>query len=118
MNKSSIIILINSYDGQTRRNDFYSFHLQEQKWNLILGNGGTVPSPRDRHCAIAYNNSFYIFGGFDGTSRVNDFYEFDFTTMMWNEIVFSGHAAPPSPRHSHSVVLYMDSMFVFGGYDG
>lgn len=108
----------NSYDGQTRRNDFYSFHLKEHKWNLILGNGGTIPSPRDRHCAIAYSNSFYIFGGFDGTSRVNDFYEFDFTTMMWNEIISSGHSAPPSPRHSHSVVVHMDSMFVFGGYDG
>ena len=27
-------------------------------------------------------------------------------------------SGPPSPRHSHSVVIYKDSMFLFGGYDG
>ncbi len=111
--------------------------MKKQKWNLIIGNNGNdqnstninnninsvtsaPPTPRDRHCAVTYKNSFYIFGGFDGTSRVNDFYEFDFTTMIWKRIVpnVANSSAPPSPRHSHSAVVYQDSMFVFGGYDG
>lgn len=29
------------------------------------------PSPRDRHIAVVYDNSLYIFGGFDGEARVN-----------------------------------------------
>lgn len=129
------LLIFGGYDGQNRRNDFYSFHLKKQRWNLIIANNGNdnntnsnainsvpsvPPTPRDRHCAVAYKNSFYIFGGFDGTSRVNDFYEFDFTTMVWKRIVtnVANSSALPSPRHSHSAVVYQDSMFVFGGYDG
>jgi len=121
------LLIFGGYDGQVRRNDFYSFHLIKKQWNLIIGNG-TIPSPRDRHCAIAHNNSFYIFGGFDGTSRVNDFYEFDFTTLSWKRILpnlntgtgiqIAASASPPTPRHSHSAVVYQDSLYVFGGYDG
>lgn len=108
-----------SYDGQSRRNDFYSFNFKKKKWSQIIGNG-EPPNPRDRHCAIGYGNSFYVFGGFNGTSRVNDFYEFDFTDMTWKHIIsnISNGSAPPSPRHSHSAVVYQDSMFLFGGYDG
>jgi len=37
--------------------------------------------------------------------------------MSWREILpLTGE--PPSPRHSHAAVVYGDSMFVFGGYDG
>lgn len=56
-------------------------------------------------------------GGFDGRSRVSDFHGFNVNTQTWNEVQ---HIAgdPPSPRHSHAAVVYNDSMFVFGGYDG
>jgi hypothetical protein len=126
------LLIFGGYDGHARRNDFYSFHFKKREWNLIIGKG-EIPTPRDRHCAISYGNSFYIFGGFDGTSRVNDFYEFDFTTMTWKRIISNissnnvgvgaragrdRGSSPPSPRHSHSVVVYQDSMYLFGGYDG
>jgi N-acetylneuraminic acid mutarotase len=155
---------------------------------------GTPPTPRDRHAAVAHGSTFYIFGGFDGTSRVSDLYGFDVERLVWNEIrprvmttptnnnVNEGNAgqaaggagrrpgfnnvdagggvggngnnnnnnaagaweplrgggdddraanahqqqqavvrqihSPPSPRHSHAAVVYNDSMYVFGGYDG
>ena len=47
---------------------------------------GTVPSPRDRHAAVAHRSSIYIFGGFDGTSRVSDLYEFDAERLVWREV--------------------------------
>lgn len=47
---------------------------------------GTVPSPRDRHAAVAYRSSIYIFGGFDGTSRVSDLYEFNVDRLVWREV--------------------------------
>lgn len=34
-------------------------------------NSSRAPSPRDRHIAVVYGNGLYIFGGFDGQSRVN-----------------------------------------------
>ena len=47
---------------------------------------GSVPTPRDRHAAVVHNSTFYIFGGFDGTSRVNDLYGFDVDRLEWRQV--------------------------------
>lgn len=89
-----------------------------------------MPSPRDRHVAgnnffffldsslVVQNRSIYIFGGYDGFNRVNDFYEFSVDNNTWQEVQISQECQAPTPRHSHSAVVYEDSMYVFGGYDG
>jgi len=113
------LCVFGGYDGQSRINDFHAFSFTEKRWSPVLpsATSGNPPSPRDRHVAVAYNNNFYVFGGFDGTSRVNDFFSFDFSSMTWREVpVLSGQ--PPSPRHSHAAVVHNHSMWVFGGYDG
>jgi len=68
--------------------------------------------------SVVYNRSIYIFGGYDGFNRVNDFYEYNVDTESWQEVIFCGKEGPPTPRHSHSAVVYEDCMYVFGGYDG
>ena len=81
---------------------------------------------RDRHVAVSFGNSFYVHGGFDGTSRVSDFWAFDLSSMTWREILASNR---PSARHSHSAVVAPSSnrqerstprysLYLFGGYDG
>jgi len=47
---------------------------------------GNVPTPRDRHAAVVHRSSLYIFGGFDGTSRVSDLYGFDVERLVWREV--------------------------------
>ena len=39
-----------------------------------------VPCQRSLHVAAVYKNIVLIFGGYDGTSRVNDFFRFSFGT--------------------------------------
>lgn len=91
------------------------------------------------------DNSLYIFGGFDGLTRVNgllpspffvsltpsssisffytcllydtDLHAYNLETNAWRT-VHAVAGTPPSPRHSHSAVVFLDSMYVFGGYDG
>ena len=75
------------------------------------------PSPRDRHASVAYGNSFYVHGGFDGTSRDASLFAFDFSIMEWREIIAS-QGRPPSARHSHAAVVHGHSIYIFGGYDG
>lgn len=78
------------------------------------------PSPRDRHVAVVHSRSIFIFGGYDGFNRVNDFYEYNIDYNSWQEVLNNEHSSlcPPTPRHSHSAVVYDDSMYIFGGYDG
>ena len=73
-----------------------------------------LPTARDRHTAVVHNNNLYVFGGFDGSTRKNDFHVYSFEKQSWSEI----HAPnPPSARHSHCCVVYEGSMYIFGGYD-
>lgn len=54
--------------------------------------------------------------GYDGSNRINDFYEFDFGRRQWAIVPAVG--AAPSPRDRHVAVVYRDSFFVFAGFDG
>ena len=107
------------YNGQARVNDFHSYSFAARRWSPVLAaaNSGRPPSPRDRHVSVVHGSSFYVFGGFNGTSRTNDFFGFDFTSMTWKEITARA-GRPPSQRHSHAAAIHGNSMFVFGGYDG
>lgn len=135
------LYVFGGYDGQSRINDFHSFDFGEKRWSSVLPSdaSGPPPSPRDRHVALVWRHDFYVFGGFDGTARVNDFFRFDFSNMTWSRVIsvpnnnsIAGHInttdnpttvqqqqhPPPSPRHSHAAVVHGDCMYVFGGYDG
>lgn len=113
------LYVFGGYNGQARVNDFHEFSFTSRRWSPVMpaAHSGHPPSPRDRHSSVVYGTSFYVFGGFDGTSRTNDFYGFDFSSMCWNPVRFR-NGRPPSERHSHAAVIHDNCMYVFGGYDG
>lgn len=113
------LYVFGGYNGQARVNDFHAFSFADRRWSPVLAsaNSGRPPSPRDRHISVVFGSSFYVFGGFDGTSRTNDFFGFDVTSMTWREVI-PRSGRPPSERHSHAAVVHNTSMYVFGGYDG
>jgi len=116
---NGVMYIFGGYDGAQRVNTFHAFSFADRRWSPVLPSSvsASQPSPRDRHVSVAHGNSVYVHGGFDGKSRVNDFWRFDFSAMTWREVsVQSG--TPPSPRHSHAAVVHGDSLYVFGGYDG
>lgn len=108
-------IVFGGYDGHHRVNDLYSYNFKSNQWQPL--SNINAPTPRDRHVAAVFDNSLYIFGGFDGAMRVNDLHAYDLEKNEWSSVeVLAGSA--PTPRHSHAAVVYQQSMFVFGGYDG
>ncbi|TYZ58530.1 hypothetical protein PybrP1_012893 [[Pythium] brassicae (nom. inval.)] len=79
-------------------------------------NPSAAPCQRSLHVCATRKDSLYVFGGYDGSNRVNDFYEFNFNRHAWGVVPASG--APPSPRDRHVAVVYKDSFYVFAGFDG
>jgi len=65
-----------------------------------------------------HDHSIFIFGGYEGTNKLNDFYEFNTDNDTWQEVIYSGTGLPPSARHSASCTVFGGSMFIFGGSDG
>lgn len=110
------LYIFGGYDGQQRCNDLHRYNFQTNCWTLIDVSVIT-PSRRDRHSAVVFENFFYVFGGFDGRSRVNDIHAFDLENNVWHEVdgPLYGVRILPTPRHSHSAVVYGQSMYIFGG---
>jgi leucine-zipper-like transcriptional regulator 1 len=87
-------------------------------WSKIEPDPGGQPAPcqRSLHVATVLGDKMYIFGGYDGSNRVNDFYEFDITSRKWSLVPSSG--TPPSPRDRHTGVVHSTNFYVFAGFDG
>jgi N-acetylneuraminic acid mutarotase len=105
-------LVFGGYDGLHRVNDLHSFHFKTNTWHLLTNEN--APAPRDRHVAVVYSNFLYIFGGFDGVSRVNDLHCFDLEKNRW-QLVVPTAGTVPTARHSHSAVVFQDSIYIFGG---
>jgi N-acetylneuraminic acid mutarotase len=84
-------------------------------WSSVSAQG-KVPCARSLHTGVGFDNSLYVFGGYDGAQRVNDFYRFNFETYKWSVVVTE--SLPPSPRDRHISVVYGRSIYIYGGYDG
>ncbi|DAZ95611.1 TPA: hypothetical protein N0F65_000094 [Lagenidium giganteum] len=79
-------------------------------------NPSAAPCHRSLHASAVRKDSIYVFGGYDGSNRVNDFYEFNFSRRHWSVVLAMG--VPPSPRDRHVAVVYKDSFYIFAGFDG
>ena len=112
------LYIFGGYDGQQRCNDLHRYNFQTNCWMPIdIDSAAITPSRRDRHSAVVFEDFFYVFGGFDGRSRVNDIHAFDLENNKWHEVdgPLYGVRILPTPRHSHSAVVYGQSMYIFGG---
>jgi len=107
------VVIVSGTHKRVLNSLFYCLKLQV----LPSANSGPPPSPRDRHASVAYANSFYVHGGFDGSARDASLFSFDFSTMAWREVVANA-GRPPSARHSHAAVVHGHCLYIFGGYDG
>ncbi len=58
-------------------NDFHRLDLSTNKWSQVSSTG-PVPGHRFCHVACVYNTSMYVFGGYNGSNRLNDFMVFNF----------------------------------------
>ena len=106
-----------------------------QRWKVVEA-VGTIPSIRSCPSWARRGNSVYMFGGYDGVQRMNDFFEFRLgvyptCTLLCCPPVFRTHALrtcvcvcvcvcadtytwsliptagkPPSPRYFHSCAFY------------
>ena len=112
------IYLFGGTDGQSRNNDLYQYDPQTNQWKMLEVTGLVPQSRSGSQCALQ-NGVIYFFGGYtkkDG-EYFNDLFEFDIEHKHWSEIAVAASEAPVK-RTDHTLSLFKDSLYVFGGYDG
>ncbi len=72
------------------------------------------PSPRNRFAYCIDGSDFYLFGGHDGTTHLNDLWKCDLSdsSFPWTELT-SGATA----RQDSTLVVYNGKLYLFGGRD-
>jgi hypothetical protein len=130
-------VIFGGEDGSTYYRDTFDYDVQQNV--VILIDSGSGPSARAGHCAtllgaivdtyvdtnnvtvteILRNETYVIFGGFDGTNYLNDVWELNLGTGVWTKLSPSN---PPNKRAFHTCievgVTGAEELLVFGGYDG
>jgi leucine-zipper-like transcriptional regulator 1 len=131
-------IIHGGHDGTVHLDDVHMFNFSTSTWTKIEVSG-QIPAARDSHCAVLYEQSMIIFGGSNGSPK-DDFHELNLLTFSWkpiDSIVHDPSSAPTSPnvsparrrdgrylpdepirRFCHTGVIFDDTMYLFGGYDG
>lgn len=104
--------------------DVHCLNLETMEWKYIQ-TFGDPPSFRDFHSSVAIDNRMYIFGGRgDKHSPYHSQEEIycpeivylDLQTYVWHRPSTIGNV--PVGRRSHSMFIYHELIYVFGGYNG
>ena len=77
---------------------------------------GQIPGPRSGAASVIVSNRMFMFGGYGGSGRLDDFYEFNFDTKVWQRAEYTGPS--PGVRENNGVVEYKGCLYLFGGYNG
>jgi len=94
-------------------NDLYKFNLLTKTWTEIKGEREELKVSVG-HSANVYKDSMYIFGGWNGKTCMDDFYQYSFHTNIWYNLKISS-GEKPCPRYRHETLVYGNSLYLFGG---
>ena len=64
------------YNGSDRLADMFAYDFETNHWSEVDCSNGERPSGRSSLVAQVYENSLFIFGGYNGSTVLNDFYKF------------------------------------------
>lgn len=99
-------------------NDIQRFDTRVNQWSNVKVSG-TPPVPRTCRSTASIDNKLFIYsGGLTGPDPVADrqVNVFDAESLKWSTLTVTGE--PPKPRHGHTICLYRNRLFVFGGMAG
>merc|ERR1719483_1707854 len=91
------------------------YYIKDNHWEKFTTPKGVVtPTGRRGHTALVYQDSMYIYGGYqDLKGSTSELWTFHFPSQTWHMVSQGGDAECP-PRHHHSAVLHDSAMWVFG----
>ena len=94
----------------------FFFDTTSKTWQKIQING-YKPGGRACHSLTCVDKFLYMFGGFNGVRSFNKLEVFDIENNHWSALNDVRGSVPVS-RDAHAMVVYKDSLYLYGGHDG
>lgn len=97
------------------KNDLIEFNFLTGEW-INWTTEGDVPESRSAHGAVVYDGKMWVFGGFNGFSRLNDMWTIKLSgdTKGWTKVFQNGDIPPICSDFPLSVA--QSKMYFFSGY--
>lgn len=112
-NNGDSALILGGEDAQGRPlRDAFVLDLS-MKYSRPLQDTTDAPPARAHHTAVAVDNQVFVFGGWDGTSCMNDHYVVDLVTWRWRRVAGAGDV--PEERCGHSAVAVGRKVYLWGG---
>eukprot|EP00794_Sanderia_malayensis_P013893 gene13893-15341_t len=108
---------IYSNSNLRNKNDLFEYRFNTGQW-LEWQIHGRMPVPRSAHGAVVYQNSMWIFAGYDGNARLNDMWSICLSdpSPTWHEVQQQGKRPPT--RCNFPIAVCRGSIYVFSGQSG
>jgi len=100
-------------DGRDYLNDLLELNTSTLHWRSVQDVSGLKPPPRANHSSSIIKSNLYIFGGWDGSKRLNDLYVFSLKSFIWSEVDVVGES--PAARAGMELCNVNNKLFLFGG---
>lgn len=78
------IFVFRGGDGRDYLNDLHMLNTQTLHWKNVQDVKGKKPPPRANHSSSIIKHNLYIFGGWDGSKRLNDLFVLSLKTYIWS----------------------------------
>jgi len=105
-----------SYDAATCYNDMWEFDFKTEKWTRLHTCAGDLPSSRCAMASSVYQDSLFLFGGWNPTSLyMNELHRFNFKTHQWTLLKPKGEC--PKGRTRFTMNRYKNKLYVVGGWN-
>ena len=112
---SNTLLVFGGFDGTNHLNDTFSLDLSTWQWTQVTV--GSPPGVR-REMGFGFdtiNRRFYLFGGWSGTTALNDVRYYSFSTAAWSSLSPSGTAPAPRLGSGAAFDTGHNRLILFGG---
>jgi hypothetical protein len=103
-------------NGREYLNDLHALDCVEYVWRVVRTNG-VAPQQRANHSSAVLEDGtkseLFIFGGWNGSERLNDIFVLDTETSTWSEPRVGG--VKPHPRAGMTLTALRGKLYLFGG---
>lgn len=89
---------------------------EDRRWSQV-NSSGSSPSPRSGAASVIVDAHMYIFGGYGGGGRLDDFHCFDLDNTRWS-CVEPSSGLTPGMRENNGLIEFRGKLYLFGGYNG
>jgi hypothetical protein len=110
------ILIFGGFANSNYQNKTYFFDVKNNKFTKQHNGEKDCPCPRTSAACTVYLNNLYVYGGQDCDAKyLNDLWVYNYSTNTWEEIIDQENDIWPCGRSGHSMNLYNNEIYIFGG---